>query len=124
MELENNQTIDIERINFTAVAGDTVKVTHRTRVGNKRIIGICVAIHEGAAAIPGSTMRVLIDRKEIIPKDFEVGLITFTQDTPVDKRFFSYINREINNSDIEVEYTDNNAGSEGQVSIFLKCVHE
>ena len=120
----SSKNTDFERINFTALSAGTVKVNYRTKADNKHIVGICIDIHNGDLATIGSTIRMLIDHEEVIPANFEAGLFAFSQDTPVDSRFFNFINRDIDQSDIQIEFTDNGAGYAGPVSVILKCINE
>lgn len=119
-----DQNIDIERINFTCVGSGTKKVSYRTRSGNKSIIGICLVSHSGDPALVGKAMKMTIDKHEVFPADFDPSLLGFSQKTPVNDRFYDYINRPINQSDIEIEFADLLSGADTNFSILLKCETE
>jgi len=117
--MEHN--IDIERINFIVPAGGKIKVNHKTRSTNGQIIGICLQSHSGDTTLVGSEMIMSIDKEEVFPAGFDPSLISFSQRTPVNSRFYNYVNRPINQSDIDIEFIDNVDALGGEYSILLKC---
>lgn len=114
------KNIDIERINFSSVAPGTAKVAHTTRAANKRIIGLCLHSHGGDYPLLKSSIKLSVDKKEIFSSDFNPSLIAFSQDTPVNERFYNFINEAISQSEIEIEWTTLNTSSD-TFSLLLKC---
>ena len=112
---------DIERINFTVPARGLVKTAYRTRAGNKRITGIMLVAHSGDASVIGSAMKMSIDKREVFSSDFDPSLLGFTQVTPVNSRWYPYVNRDIDQSDIDIEFTDNAAAAGGVFSLLINC---
>jgi len=109
--------IDIERINFTIPASGTIRVSHRTRKGNNRIIGVCLQAISDSELV-GSTMGMFVDKKEIFPYNFDPSLLSFSQKVPVNDRFYNHINALIEQSNVDVTFT----GTVGySFSLLLKC---
>lgn len=106
----NNNT-DIERIVVTKG-----RTTHRTRAGNKRITGLCIVYDNSSHALDVATLQISIDKKEIFPADFNPCLLICDPSVNVNKRFYKFINHNIDQSDIDVV-----SDATATFSLLLQC---
>lgn len=107
-----------ERISIPVVTSDTVTLRHRTRAGNKRIVAWQLVVADGASAAFGNKLRVLVDKNEVFPSNFDPSLLTFDQSTPPDNRWFIH-ECDIDESEIQIDYFDNGGGS--AATLLIKC---
>lgn len=113
--------LDFETINIVLPAAGVAKVTHRTRAANKQIKGVCLVSHSGDAALTGTKMKLLIDKKELFPSDFDPSILAFSQSVRASERFYDYIDTPISQSDIDIEFTDKSGGAGGTFTLIIKC---
>lgn len=116
------ENIDFERIVIKVEnAGDTVQVQHTTKFGHKELLGAALLTTD-EDGLTGSRMRLMVDAIEVFSSDFEPRLIYAGKDCPVGQRFYPYLNRNIDQSPVEVTYVDNSNASAYPYFVHLHLV--
>lgn len=112
------ENIDFERIAIVIPSANAiVKVAHVTKYNHKELLGVAL-LTTNEAGLTGSTMQMMVDSIEVFNNDFEPRLIYAGIECPVSERFFPYLNRQIDQSPIEVTYKD-----AGNTNVYPYKVH-
>ena len=116
------ENVEYERITLTVDSQGQVLTpdTYYTKAGHKEVFGIQMTTTD-EQALPGTTLQLSIDNREVFNNDFEVRLIHAGYDCPVNERAFNYINRKIDKSNVEIRLTDagNAAAYPYTINIYL-----
>lgn len=120
MPIEKFENVEYERIAIAVPSQGAVVTpdTYYTKAGHKDIFGIGVSCAD-EAALPGTTMQMHIDNKEVFNNDFEVDMIYANYACPVNERFYNYINRKIDKSKIDIRLTDAGTAAAYPYTIYL-----
>lgn len=126
---QNYPNVEFQKVSISiASTGQQVSITSGTRTEKKyiRIIGLALTIGD-TAALPLSTFKLQIGNKRVFDGE-EATLIYSTNDVAPNERYYSYINREVNESEIEGWFKDGGSTSGSfsayTVNIYLMCIKE
>ncbi|MEI7726480.1 MAG: hypothetical protein WCK09_15330 [Bacteroidota bacterium] len=116
--------VELEMISIAVGAGTTTYTKqHTTAMRHKRIIGIALNITD-EAVLEGSTMSMSIDSKEVFPAGTEAKLLFASTAVPPNQKFYTYVDREINQTTIDVSFTSNSYSGAYNVNFYLLCQNE
>lgn len=120
MPIEKFENCEFERIAITVPSSGAVVTPdpYYTKSGHKEIFGIGMSCAD-EAALPGTTMQMSIDNKEVFNNDFEPRMIYANSACPVNERFFNYINRKIDKAKIDIRLTDATTATAYPYKIYL-----
>ena len=113
--------VEFEMIQINVGAGTTAyNAIHTTASRHKRIIGIALNITD-EAVLEGTTMALSIDSREVFPSGTEAKLLFASTAVPPNQKFYTYVDREINQSTVNVSFTSNGYSAAYQANFYLMC---
>ena len=113
--------VEFEMIQINVGAGTTAySAIHTTASRHKRIIGIALNITD-EAVLEGTTMALSIDSREVFPSGTEAKLLFASTAVPPNQKFYTYVDREINQSTVNVSFTSNGYSAAYQANFYLMC---
>ena len=116
--------VEFEQIQVNIAAGATkYSVNHTTAFRHARIIGIALNITD-ESVLEGTTMSMTIDSKEIFPEGTEAKLLFASTAVAPNQKFYTYVDRDINQSTVNVTFTSNAFASAYQANFYLMCVNK
>lgn len=115
--------VEIEKISLSpAAASTTYSSSHTTSIRHKRIIGVALNITD-ESELEGCTMSMDIDSKEVFPSGTEAKMLFASTAVPPNERFYSYVDREISQTKVDVTFTTPAGfGSAFTANFYLMCV--
>jgi lipoate-protein ligase A len=115
------ENVELERIQLNVAAATTrYDFSHTTSFRHKRIIGIAFSISD-ESVLEGSTMSVSIDSIEVFPDGTEAKLLFASNAVAPNEKFYTYIDREINQTKVDVSFTSNTFVSAYTATFYLMC---
>jgi hypothetical protein len=115
------ENTELEMIEISVAAGTTAyAASHTTAPRHKRIVGIALSIGD-EAVIEGATMSVNIDSKEVFPAGTEAKLLFASTSVPPNQKFYTYVDREINQTKVDVTFTSNGFSAAYKATFYLLC---
>lgn len=115
------ENLEIEMISIDVTAGATQYITsHTTALRHKRIVGIALNITD-ESMLEGCTMSLNIDSKEVFPSGCEAKLLFASTAVPPNQKFYTYVDREINQTKVDVTFTSAGFSSSYKAIFYLLC---
>jgi len=115
------ENVELEMIEINVAAGATAyAATHITAFRHKSIIGIALSISD-ESVLEGATMSLSIDSKEVFPAGTEAKLLFASTAVSPNQKFYNYVNREINQTKVDVTYTSNGFAAAYKATFYLMC---
>jgi hypothetical protein len=116
--------VEFELISIAVAAGTTTySKQHTTAIRHKRIIGLAFNITD-ESVLEGTTMSISIDSKEVFPAGTEAKLLFASTAVAPNEKFYTYVDREINQTTIDVSFTSNGFAAAYQANFYLMCQNE
>jgi len=113
--------VEYEMISISVAAGVTTYTKqHTTAIRHKRIIGLALNITD-ESVLEGCLMSLNIDSKEVFPAGTEAKLLFASTAVAPNLKFYTYVDREINQTTINVSFTSNGFSSAYQANFYLMC---
>lgn len=115
------ENVEIEMITIDVAAGTTTYLaSHTTALRHKRIVGVALNITD-EAVLEGATMSMSIDSKEVFPSGCEAKLLFASTAVAPNAKFYTYVDREINQTKVDVSFTSNGFTSAYKAIFYLLC---
>ena len=121
IERSKFENVEIEKISIDVAAALTTYTKQQfTSPRHKRIIGIAFNLTD-EAVLEGCTMYVDIDGKEVFADGTEAKMLFSSVDVAPNQKFYTYVDREINQTPVNVRFTSSAFTAAYKANFYLLC---
>lgn len=121
IERSKFENVEIEKISIDVLAGLTTYTKQQlTSIRHKRCVGVALSITD-ESVLEGCTIYMDIDGKEVIADGTEARILFASTDVAPNQKFYSYPDRLINQTPVNVRFTSNGFSSAYQANFYLLC---